>query len=326
MELQSRFGTDDRFRLDSRFLEEDEGKDEEESERKRSVTEEDETLEEERKKNLSILQNVLGSSQQICSSSSKTAGKAKTFRDVSALHYDPSREDHAVFETKPDETKESKSARRKKREEAQKLPEVSKEIYFDVSGDLKAVFGQTKDDVTEGEEKTNWDQDEEEAREGEEEDPTPLPSLVSADPGGAEKEESSGFKFSFFGDDAEAESVETEYKVESIQAPKVSWQQDPRFQDSSSEEEEEEDDQEEDEEQSIAAPITTKEETPSKSGLSFFFYPDDSRLTEGPRLFCRPSQLEEQREQWEETRSTLRQEYRKKHKDARRKLLSSMKS
>lgn len=184
----------------------------------------------------------------------------------------------------------SKSARRKKREEAQKLPEVSKEIYFDVSGDLKAVFGQTKDDVTEGEEKTNWDQDEEEAREGEEEDPTQLPSLVSADPGGAEKEESSGFKFSFFGDDAEAESVETgtlnlkclsqtvfdgkclfshiwsflcrslaaEYKVESIQAPKVSWQQDPRFQDSSSEEEEEEDDQEEDEEQSIAAPITTK--------------------------------------------------------------------
>lgn len=38
-----------------------------------------------------------------------------------------------------------------------------------------------------------------------------------------------------------------EYKVEAIQAPKVSWQQDPRFHDSSSEEEE--DEQEEDEEQ-----------------------------------------------------------------------------
>ena len=39
--------------------------------------------------------------------------------------------------------------------------------------------------------------------------------------------------------------------METIQAPKVSWQQDPRFHDSSSEEEEEEEqEQEEDEEQS----------------------------------------------------------------------------
>lgn len=37
----------------------------------------DETLEEEKKKNLSILQSVLGSSQQNCNS---TTGKAKTFR------------------------------------------------------------------------------------------------------------------------------------------------------------------------------------------------------------------------------------------------------
>ncbi|XP_051271551.1 nucleolar protein 8 isoform X2 [Dicentrarchus labrax] len=324
MALQSRFGTDERFRLDSRFLEDDEDK-EEESERKMSVTEDDETLEEERKKNLSILQSVLGSSQQTCSS--KPASKAKTFRDVSALHYDPSREEHAAFETKTNEIKESKAARRKKREEAQKLPEVSKEIYYDVSGDLKAVFGQTKDDDTGGQEKANWDQEgeEEKAEEGgKDEEPTPLSSLLSADPG-AEKEESSGFKFSFFEDDTETGSKETEYKVESIQAPKVSWQQDPRFHDSSSEdEEEEEEEQEEDEEQSTIV-ATTEEETPSKPAL-FFFYPEDSRLTEGPRLFCRSSQLEEQREEWEERRSALRQEYRKKHKDARRKLKSSQKS
>ncbi|XP_071350360.1 nucleolar protein 8 [Trachinotus anak] len=322
MALQSRFGTDERFRMDSRFLEEDGDKDEE-SERKRSVTEEEEALEEEKKKNLSILQSVLGSSQQI--SSSKTASKGKTFRDVSALHYDPSREEHAAFETKTDETKESKSARRKKREEAQKLPEVSKEIYFDVSGDLKAVFGQTKDDVAGREEKTNWDQEEEEEEEegGKDEEPTLLSSVVSTHPS-AEAEESSGFKFSFFGDDTEAESGETEYKVESIQAPKVSWQQDSRFHDSSDEEEEEEE-QEEDEEQSNTTAKTTEEETTSKTDL-FFFYPDDSRLTEGPRLFFRSSQLEEQREQWEERRSALRQEYRKKHKDARRKLKSSLKS
>ena len=44
--------------------------------------------------------------------------------------------------------------------------------------------------------------------------------------------------------------------MENIEAPKVSWQQDPRFRDSSSEEEDE--DQEEVEEQIIATPKTTE--------------------------------------------------------------------
>lgn len=47
-----------------------------------------------------------------------------------------------------------------------------------------------------------------------------------------------------------------EYKVESIQAPKVSWQQDPRFHDSSSEEED--DDQEKDEEDGEQGTATTE--------------------------------------------------------------------
>lgn len=286
--------------------------------KKRSTTEEDEDLEEERKKNLSILQSILSSSSVL--GSSKTAGKAKTFRDVSALHYDPSREEHAAFETKTDEPKESKSARKKKREEAQKLPEVSKEIYYDVSGDLKAVFSATKDDVAEGEEETNWDQKEEEEAGAKDEKPNPLSPLFSADPSA----ESSGFKFSFFGDDAETENRETEeYKIESITAPKVSWQQDPRFHDSSSEEDEEE--KEEDEEHSSVAANIAEEETPSNADR-FFFFPEDSRLMEGPRLFCRSSHLEEQKEEWEERRSALRQEYRKKHKDARKKLKASQKT
>lgn len=37
--------------------------------------------------------------------------------------------------------------------------------------------------------------------------------------------------------------------MESIQAPKASWQQDPRFHDSSSDEDDDEEDQEEEEEQ-----------------------------------------------------------------------------
>ncbi|XP_005917854.1 nucleolar protein 8 [Haplochromis burtoni] len=317
MALQSRFGTDERFRMDSRFLEEDEEVKEEDSETKKTLVEDDEDLEEEKKKTLSILQSVLG--QQHCSS--KTAGKAKKFKDVSALHYDPSKEEHAAFETKKEEVKkESKAARKKKREEAQKLPEVSKEIYYDVSGDLKTVFGQSKDETDQQEEKMNWDQkEEEEERKEKEEESAPLLSVPSV-----EKEDLCGFKFSFFGDDTETGSKETaDYKVEAIQAPKVSWHQDPRFHDSSSEEEE--DEQEEDEEQGNTTAKTTEVVMPSHTEF-FFFYPDDDRLTDGPKSFWRVSELEEQREQWEERRSALRQEYRKKHKDARRKLTSSLKS
>lgn len=106
----------------------------------------------------------------------------------------------------------SKSARKKKREEAQKLPEVSKVIYYDVSGDLKAVFGQTKDNNADREEKMGWDQEEEEEEKEEaekEEQPTQLPSLFSTDPS-TQTEESSGFKFSFFGDETETETGTTE--------------------------------------------------------------------------------------------------------------------
>ncbi|XP_054906348.1 nucleolar protein 8 [Poeciliopsis prolifica] len=325
MELQSRFGTDERFRLDSRFLEDEEDEEEEKREVQKSPMEDEEALEEEKKKNLSILQSVLRTGQQ---ASDKTAGKAKQFRDVSALHYDPSKEEHTAFETKGEEAKkESKATRRKKREEAQKLPEVSKEIYFQVSGDLKAVFGQTNDSSAEGEEGTNWNKVEEEEGKGEEEQ---LPaSFLTADPSST-SEESCGFRFSFFGDEPAAGSGETaEYKAEKIQAPKVSWHQDPRFHDSSSEEEVEEDEEDEQvkkEEQSSVEAKNTKEETPSQPDFFFFFSSDDHRLKEGPKLFCRTSQLKEQREQWEERTSTLKQEYRKKHRDARRKLNMSRKT
>eukprot|EP00066_Takifugu_rubripes_P022601 XP_011611867.1 PREDICTED: nucleolar protein 8 [Takifugu rubripes] len=317
MELQSRFRTDERFRMDSRFLEDDEDK-EEEKEKNGATTAGDETLEEEKKKNLSILQSVLGSSQQSCTS---TTGKAKTFRDVSALHYDPTREEHATLETRTTANKDSKSARRKKREEAEKLPEVSKEIYYDVSCDLKAVFGQKKDGTPEEEEKMNWDQ----KVEAEEEK---LPeSLHPADPSVA-PEESTGFQFSFFGDDAETGGPVGEYKIESICALKATrqpWQHDPQLDESSSEEEEEEEVPKDDGEQ-ISTVEQSKEKTAAAQGEMFFFVQDDSRLTEGPRMFCCSSHLEEQKEQWEERRSALRMEYRKKHKEAMRKLRLSKKS
>uniref|UniRef100_A0A3Q3REB3 Uncharacterized protein n=1 Tax=Monopterus albus TaxID=43700 RepID=A0A3Q3REB3_MONAL len=254
MELQSCFGVDSRFRMDTRFLDDDEDKEEESGEGQlhRYTESGPQTL-----PNVSAC-DIQKETKSVC-------------RDISALHYDPTREEHAAFETK----KESKAAS-KKREEVQKLPEISKEIYYDVSGDLKAVFGSTKNDVAGGEVKKSWDQEEKDES-GKDEEPTVLSSLLWADPS-AEKEASTGFKFSFFGDGTE---TKIDYKVESIQAPKVSWQQDPRLLDSSSEDDEEE--QEEDEE----------------DGSALLFPP-----SEGPKLFCRSSQLEEQ---WEERRKELKQ-------------------
>lgn len=295
MALQSHFGTDERFKMDARFL--DNKNEEQEAGNKTVVDDEEEALEEEKKKNLLILQNILGTNQ------TQTATRSRTFRDVSALHYDPSNKEHTAFETKSEE-KESKASRRKKREEAQKLPEVSTEIYFDISTDLKEVFGKEPGKpVNQDQTETNWDQEDEEEGHKETRDET---------------EEQGGFKFSFFGDDSETQLEQNKYKVERISTLKLLWQE-PRLNDSSSDE-----DVDEREEEEETAVIQTPEPTPLTSDL-FFFFTNDQRLTDGPQWFCRTS-LQDQRETWEETRTELRQDYRKKHKDARRKLRAALHS
>ncbi|XP_055007271.1 nucleolar protein 8-like isoform X2 [Boleophthalmus pectinirostris] len=181
-------------------------------------------------------------------------------------------------------------------------------MFFEVSADLKVVFGKETEnqEKKDEEEEKNWDQEEggDEERGDEERGEE------------TEKEESGGFKFSFFGDEPEPEPQQTEYKVQSILAPKLSWQQDPRLNDSSEEEEEEERGEEEEEEEEER---TAPEESTEASSSLFFFSSGDPRLTDGPRWFCRTS-LEEQRETWDQTRTQLRQDCKKKHKDARRKL------
>lgn len=134
------------------------------------------------------------------------------------------------------------------------------------------MFGQAKVENNIEEENAGWDQVEEE--EGKKEPSDQSLPLLPADPG-EKQEDSSGFKFSFFGDDTDTGTAETgepavnqpltfntwsfqffklsslptEYKVENIQAPKVSWQQDPRFHDSSSEDDCDDEEPEEPEEQ-----------------------------------------------------------------------------
>ncbi|XP_014023857.2 nucleolar protein 8 isoform X1 [Salmo salar] len=318
MQLQSRFGTDERFQMDHRFIDSDE--DEDEPEEELSQPERECELEEEKKKSLDILNNLLNINVRP-SDPNKPTAKGKTFRDISALQYDPTKEEHAAFETKNVEPKkDSKLARKKKREEAEKLPEVSRAMYYDVSMDLKEVFGTSKEEQTEEEEEKNvaWDKEEEETSQATAVDPVMVSSHLSTNEG----EASSGFKFSFFGGDtaAETNTEKEEYHIETLKGAKVSWQVDPRFQDSSDEEE-----QEEEEEEQIDTTTPTEEPLASKKAF-FFFQLDDKRLKEGPKAFCRSSKLEDQREEWEEKRTGLKEEYRKKHKDARRKLKTSQRN
>eukprot|EP00062_Callorhinchus_milii_P022582 gi/632980516/ref/XP_007907077.1/ PREDICTED: nucleolar protein 8 [Callorhinchus milii] len=310
--LQSRFGTDERFRMDERFLENDEESSEEADTGEKQTAEKDE-LAVEKKRNLDILQGLLQVSVKM-PELKKEQAKAKKFRDVSALHYDPTREDHAVFETKVETKKQSKAERRKIREAVEKLPEVSKETYFDVAVNLKEIFSSSTEDKGNTEEKKKEDdQHQKEAAKSHED--SSAQQIASVIPNNTPKEESTGFKFSFFGMEATVTAPKEElYKAESLNVAKVSWTEDPRFQDSSSEEEEEDLKGQDDTRAQSAAPLL------EKNINFFFFFKDDQRLKDGPELFCHTADLEVERNDWEEKRSSLIEEYRKKHKDARRKV------
>lgn len=108
MDLQLHFGSDDRFRMDSRFLESDS---EEEQEEVNEKTAEEEELASEKKKALNVMQNVLNIN--VNNTTSKGPVAAKKFKDI--IHYDPTRHDHVTYErTKDEKPKESKAKRKKK--------------------------------------------------------------------------------------------------------------------------------------------------------------------------------------------------------------------
>ncbi|NXK13746.1 NOL8 protein, partial [Herpetotheres cachinnans] len=302
LKLQSRFGTDERFRMDARFLE---SESEEEAEINVLKTEEEEELAAEKKKNLQILGSLLNINLEH-PKPTKTATSTKKFKDINALRYDPTREDHAVFERKPSATEKESKPKRKKREESEKLPEVSKEMYYDIAVDLKELFGSSKS-KSEKNKEIPWDKNDAE-------DSTPLDHLGP----NAESnvvQQSSGFTFSFFGDMEESGIKEEPYVVETIKPVKVTWQEDPRFQDSSSEGDDEPETSESERNKEMQVIFVFTE-----SARFFFFSKDDERLREGPKLFCRSVDLSEEKDGWEDRRRLLLEECRKKHKDARRKV------
>ncbi|NXD70631.1 NOL8 protein, partial [Eolophus roseicapillus] len=303
LKLQSQLGTDERFRVDARFLESDS---EEEAETNILKADEEEELAAEKKKNLEILGSLLNINLEH-PKLTKKATSAKKFKDINALRYDPTRQDHAVFERKQSATvQESKAKRKKRREESERLPEVSQETYYDIAVDLKELFGSSKSKSQRNEE-TPWDKDDVE-------DSTP-PDHLGPDVRSNVAEESDGFKFSFFGDTEESGMKGEPYIVETIKPVKVKWQEDPRFQDSSSEGDDEPEASESKRDKEMQVLFVVAE-----SARSFFFSKDDERLREGPKLFCKWVDLSEERDGWEDRRRLLLEECRKKHKDARRKV------
>uniref|UniRef100_A0A8C3LGV4 Nucleolar protein 8 n=1 Tax=Chrysolophus pictus TaxID=9089 RepID=A0A8C3LGV4_CHRPC len=289
LNLQSRFGTDERFRMDARFLE---SESEEEGETNTmEANEEEEEFAAEKKKNLQILGSLLNIDLEQ-SKTTKMAINAKKFKDINALRYDPTRQDHAVFEKKPKAVeKESKAKKKKKKEESEKLPEVSKEIYCDIAVDLKELFGSSKNKSKKKEE-IPWDKDEAE-------ESTPHDHL-GPDVESNAVQDSSDFKFSFFDDKDQSDVKEEPYVFEAIKPIKVKWQEDPRFQDSSSEDDDEPEATESERDKEMFLPLPQ-----SGSARFFFFSKDDERLREGPKLFCRSVNLNEEKDSWEDRRRLL---------------------
>ncbi|XP_048200991.1 nucleolar protein 8 [Perognathus longimembris pacificus] len=294
MNLQSHFGGDDRFRMDSRFLESDSEEEQEEVNEKKS-TEEDE-LAAEKKKALNVVQSVLHTNLN----NPLSKGPAtKKFKDV--IHYDPTRHDHATYERKMDDkTKDSKAKRKKKREEAEKLPEVSKEMYYDIAMDLKEMFQNPKDTNEE-------DIPQKEDSSGEMEESHHSAAQTSGDI------QPSGFTFSFFDSDTKDENEES-YRVEALKTGKTVWQTDPRFQDSSSEEEDVT------EEVDHGKPSPGEEILTENETIRFFFFSKNDKRLHGTDLFWSGVGNNMSKNAWEARTNNLLMECRKKHKEAKRKV------
>ncbi|XP_016064450.1 PREDICTED: nucleolar protein 8 [Miniopterus natalensis] len=297
MDLQSHFGTDDRFRMDSRFLESDSEEEQEEASGKKTT--EKEELAAEKLKALDIVQSILHTN--LSNSTSKGSVAAKKFKDI--IHYDPTRHEHATYEKKRDDKpKESKAKRKKKREEAEQLPVVSKEMYYNIAVDLKEIF-QTANDTNEKKD-VPYSMNCDEGRAQEAHDPV-APRTGAPQPG--------GFIFSFFDSHTEDGKEET-YRVETVKRGKAAWQGTPRFQDSSSEEEDV------NEETDDRKPSPGEVSLPEKETTRFFFFSKNDERLLGSDLFWRGMGDNISRNSWEARTNNLRMDCRKKHKDAKRRV------
>ncbi|XP_037518704.1 nucleolar protein 8 [Rhipicephalus sanguineus] len=130
LELQSKFGTDERFRMSENFLESDD--DESGSVKGDQAALDEDSLDpsKERARNLDILQDVLGPEAP------KIRPKA-IFKDATQLRFDPTKESAAKFEIKPESRASKRKKMRAEEENAAAVPQVSGEQFYEVTTDLQ---------------------------------------------------------------------------------------------------------------------------------------------------------------------------------------------
>ncbi|XP_021347023.1 nucleolar protein 8-like isoform X2 [Mizuhopecten yessoensis] len=283
MKLQMKFSSDTRFKIDKRFVESDEEQDDGEGS--------NEEVEDEKMRNLKVLQEVVG--VQVAVVTDKKDRLKKQFKDISALQYDPSREDHKNFEIQPttdagqkknivdkkNKSKKQKAEEGAETEEAEPLPVVSGEKFYEVSSALDNAF-KTSDDNDSKTETGEF-------------------SLLAA-----------------FGRKVEDHDDAEEIHDEPT-APTNKWKG-LNVQNSSDEEDLSDGSDEEKDTEGGGEGSKQEEKSVSvtKNKNDFFFTEDDERIKEGIASFCRQEDIEEIREHWQERRPDLIKAYHAKHKRA----------
>ncbi|XP_071491234.1 nucleolar protein 8-like [Diadema antillarum] len=290
-EMEERYGGDDRFKLSQHFLDDEEAEEADTVKDGAMTVTQDEVgrdLQEEKQRSLAILQAMMGTEAV-----KAVKSKESNFKDAGLLHYDPSREEHSKYEIKGGEDDESDAKKleremqrekRKLEEERAKIPEVSKEKFFEVSSNLKDAFST----------------------------------------GGHQETGEGGGMFNFFGpDDAQSGVEEDDQKDPEPLDLASSLFPSKRFKYDSSDTEEEEEEEEEGDEKMEAddsnekTQNTTKEpELGDSTTCTFFFQPKDQRLEDGAETFCRPKDQAAMVNAWEEVKAQLQNDFRKRHRRA----------
>lgn len=156
MKLQARFQNDERFRMDEKFIDEPDSSEMDSEEEEKHGNNSQKETSDEKSRAYKILGEVLGTTTV-----AKVERKKAMFRDVSAIHFDPTKEDHKQFEMEPHKKKEKvvktnkdimDSSDDEETQNAEKqneeLPVVTKERFYEVMSDsFKDAFSDKGPDL-----------------------------------------------------------------------------------------------------------------------------------------------------------------------------------